>query len=449
MTVAHQGPTGPSLPDDTPPRPSRDRIPDLAHRQAQRRTTLNRAEVAALLALLGAGLVAALLDRPAPLEPLAALIMEWTPVPVANWLLATLGPAGKPLALYGAAAVALAVAGPLGLLGVARWAGRASALLAIAVSVMLVLPLAGRGTLPGLAALLVCFWGAFFGQELYGNSSGAPAGRVSAPALTGRRALLKVGLNATGLLAVSLLPVAASRVRLRLIGRVARAPLFAYDPPPARKPGFDLPGLTPEITPLPNFYRMSKNVADPVLDATSWSLKVGGQVRRSLSFTLDQLAALPRTDQYVTMQCVSNPVGGPLWSATMFSGVPLADLLARAEPLADAAWVSFEAPDGHREQLPLARAGDPLVLLAYGMAGDWLTQEHGFPVRLLVPGVYGFRSVKWLTRIDVLATPRPGHWEERGWSATDIHTTARVDLVQRSDGEGVAAGVAFAGVRGV
>lgn len=133
----------------------------------------------------------------------------------------------------------------------------------------------------------------------------------------------------------------------------------------------------------------------------------------------------------------------------MFSGVALADLLARAEPLPDAAWVSFEAPDGHREQLPLGAALDPLVLAVYGMAGAWLEPAHGFPVRLLVPGLYGFRSVKWLTRIEVLAEPRAGHWEERGWTAAEIHTTARVDLVQLTGNGVLAAGVAFAGRRGV
>ena len=111
--------------------------------------------------------------------------------------------------------------------------------------------------------------------------------------------------------------------------------------------------------------------------------------------------------------------------------------------------MSFEGPDGHREQLPIARAREMGVLLAYGMAGEWLTPQHGFPLRLLVPGLYGFRSVKWLTRIEVLAEPRPGHWEERGWSAADIHTTARVDLVQRTGDGAVAGGVAFAGTRGV
>jgi len=194
---------------------------------------------------------------------------------------------------------------------------------------------------------------------------------------------------------------------------------------------------------------MSKNVADPVVDETAWSVSVAGRVRRVLSLTLDELAALPRVDHYITMECVSNPVGGPLWSAALFSGVPLAELLERAEPLADAAWISFEGPDGHREQLSLDRALDPRILVAYGMNGQWLEPAHGFPARLVAAGLYGFRSVKWLTRIDVLHQPKPGHWEERNWTAADVHTTARVDVVRREPSGVMAAGVAFAGIRGI
>ena len=485
-----------------------------------------RGELSLLVGLVASALVAALAGSYPPLEPLAALIMEWTPVPIANALLDLLGPVGKPLALYGAAAIALALAGPLSLLAARGPFGRLNRPLALTLLLLSAWTLARPGALPGLATLVLVTGATYTwlerraaghpahrrrdhdgsvvnnpvilsaAKDLRTNETGkqwcwsvrrsfatlrmtrfdgrgrdarvavaktlepaaVPAGSAAPEPATlppgdtapsRRRFLVRAAANTVALAAVSLLPVAASSVRTVLVGRTPRPTLFPFSSPPPRAAGFALAGLTPEVTSVPDFYRMSKNVADPVLDETVWSLAVSGRVGRALSLTLDDLAELPRVERWVTMQCVSNPVGGPLWSAALFSGVSLADLIRRADPLPDAAWVSFEAPDGHREQLPLEQALDPLVLVAYGMNGDWLTPEHGFPARLLATGLYGFRSVKWLTRVELLDRPRAGHWEERGWTAADIHTTARVDLV-RPDGDGLlAAGVAFAGRRGV
>ncbi|MCC7367494.1 MAG: molybdopterin-dependent oxidoreductase [Chloroflexi bacterium] len=435
--------------DDTASAVGVDPIPE-ADGDRRPRAAPRHADLAALASLLASALVAVGLDRPPPLEPLAAAIMEWTPVPVANWLLESFGAAGKPLALFGASAVWLATAGLLGAVASAGRLGRLALPAALLASALIGWVLTRAGGLPGVLTLVGGFW------VVYGTLRGrrvrpaVAAGGVPHPIEPRRRALLAMAANASVLAVVSGLPVAASALRVRLFGRSSRPPLLAYAPPAARSSEFSLAGLTPEVTPLASFYLMSKNVADPVLTASAWSLGVHGRVRRSLSLSLDDLAAMPRTDQHVTMQCVSNPVGGPLWSATLFSGVRLADLLSLAEPLPDAAWVSFSAPDGHREQLSLDRALDPSILVAYGMGGDWLTPEHGFPARVLAAGLYGFRSVKWLAAVELLSQPRPGHWEERGWTAAEIHTTARVDLVQREPGgELLAAGVAFAGRRGV
>ncbi len=409
------------------------------------RTAQRRGELAALSALVSSALLAGLVGAPPPLEPLAALIMEWTPVPVANALLDALGRLGKPLALWGAAALVLAIGGPLAILA---WRGPFGSLNGAAVTTVALLlcwPLFRPTSTLGPATLLAAYLLALGWLGLRRPAHSAD--------LVGRRQFLLVAARNAGALGlVSLLPLAAAAARAAVHGRTARGPLFPFSPPSPRAAGYDLEGLTPEVTSAGSFYRMSKNVADPVVDGNVWSLTISGQVRKTISLTLDDVASLPRTDRWVTMQCVSNPVGGPLWSAALFSGVTLAEVLGRAEPLPGAAWVSFEAPDGHREQLPLARALDPSVLVAYGMNGDWLEGPHGFPVRLLATGLYGFRSVKWLSRIDVRDEPRPGHWEERGWTAADVHTTARVDLVRRDPAVGtraLGAGVAFAGLRGV
>jgi hypothetical protein len=236
-----------SLPDDTPP--------DRLHGQISRRASVSalalaarRAELAGLVALLASALVAAVLDRPPPLEPLAALVMEWTPVPIANWLLDVLGPVGKPLALYGAAALALAVTGLLGRLAVSSWLGRAGLVMALGLSLALTWLLLRPGAWPGLLALVGGFWAAFW---LLGSSRRAARQSTPPPADSERaqserrRALLAAGLNAGALAAVSLLPVAASRLRLRMLGRSVHPPLFAYRPPDPRRPGFSRAGLTP------------------------------------------------------------------------------------------------------------------------------------------------------------------------------------------------------------
>lgn len=368
--------------------------------------------------------------------------MEWTPVPIANVLLDLLGPLGKPLALWGAASVVLALGAPLALLAYRSPGGWTGWTLTTVLVAALAWSLARPVTVLGVATLMVTFLGllAWLGRRR-AAARPAPGGR--------RRFLLEAARNVGAISLASVLPLAASAVRLATFGRGMRPPLFSFAPPPARAAGYALAGLTPEVTSLPAFYRMSKNVADPVLDAGVWSLSVSGRVRRTLNLTLDDLSAIGRVDQYVTMQCVSNPVGGPLWSAALFSGVPLDELIRRAEPLPGVRWVSFEGSDGHHEQLSIERALDPSVLVVYGMNGEWLEPSHGFPTRLLVTGLYGFRSVKWLTHIELLAEPRYGHWEVRGWTASDIHTTARVDAVQTGPDGAIAAGVAFAGRRGV
>jgi DMSO/TMAO reductase YedYZ molybdopterin-dependent catalytic subunit len=398
--------------------------------------------LAALIAIVGSALVAALVGGPPPLEPLAALVMEWTPVPLANALLDLLGPLGKPLALWGAAAIVLAAGGPLALLAYRGPFGRLDWPLTIAVVLAAGWLLAKPSAPLGAAVLAGLFLAAL----------AARARLVAVARETGsarRRFLIGAVVNVGAVAFASAVPLIGSWARAATIGRSGRPALFPFTPPEPRATGFSIAGLTSEVTPLPAFYRMSKNVADPVVDESVWSLTVAGRVGRTLSLTLDDLAGLPRTDQYTTMQCVSNPVGGPLWSAALFSGVRLGELLQRAEPSPDVRWVSFEAPDGHREQLSLDRALDPRVMVAYAMNGEWLLPEHGFPARLLATGLYGFRSVKWLGKIELLAEPRPGHWEERQWTAAEIHTTARVDVARPEPGGALVAGVAFAGTRGV
>lgn len=227
-------------------------------------------------------------------------------------------------------------------------------------------------------------------------------------------------------------------------------PLFAFAPPAARAPGFPVPAEEPEVTPVATFYQISKNDVDPRIAPQEWALRLDGAVARPLTRRYDELLGLPRADQYVTLRCVSNPVAGRLMSTAYFSGVPLAHLLATAGLRPDAGAIMLHAPDAYDEPLPLSVALDPRTLVAYGMNGETLPREHGGPVRAVVPGYYGFKHVKWLTRVTVLPRPEAGYWERNGWTAASVHSVARIDVTRHLAAGGLlVAGVAYTGTRGV
>jgi DMSO/TMAO reductase YedYZ molybdopterin-dependent catalytic subunit len=219
--------------------------------------------------------------------------------------------------------------------------------------------------------------------------------------------------------------------------------------------GTGLRGISPSITPVDEFYIVSKNFVDPVVDGKSWKLTVGGMADRSISLTLADLRALPSVTEYVTLECVSNNVGGPQISTGSFTGISLAGLVEMASPRAQASWVSFHARDGYTESLPLSMVrGQPEILVAYELDGAPLPTAHGYPARILIPGHYGMKGPKWLDAINLTDQEARGYWEQQGWdhSAT-VKTTSRIDTPQDGDivklGALEVGGIAFAGVRGI
>ncbi|MHB8620785.1 MAG: molybdopterin-dependent oxidoreductase, partial [Chloroflexota bacterium] len=236
-----------------------------------------------------------------------------------------------------------------------------------------------------------------------------------------------------------------------LAGARPGRPIFAFSAPAARNPAFAaVPALSPEVTPVASFYLMSKTVSDPTIAPEAWRLRVTGLVRRPLELTYADLTSLPRVDQWMTLRCVSNPVGGPLIGNGYWSGVLLPWLLAQAGVEASAATVVLKAADGYADSLPLERALMPTTLVAYAVDGELLNRDHGFPSRVLVPGLYGFKNVKWVEELRLLAGDFPGPWRRLGWTSSAIQGTfSRIDFV-RPEGQGaMAAGVAFAGDRGI
>ena len=309
------------------------------------------------------------------------------------------------------------------------------------VVVAILLPISGSGFL-GLADSLTTplIWAALF--AIYGvvlQLGGDPAD-PDPPTDIGRRRLLGVlpvtiGVVSLGMLAFRLLPGWYDAI--------------------FKAAGSGVAGISPEITPVNDFYVVSKNIVDPSIAANGWTLGVGGMVYKPLTLSLSDLRGLPKATEYVTLECISNNVGGPQMSTGSFSGVKLKDLLAIAGPQPGGTWVAFKARDGYAESLPMSLVqGEPEIFVAYELDGEALPIAHGFPARMLIPGRYGMKGPKWLESINVVDHESGGFWEQQGWDHNAVvKTTARFDVPREGDivklGPVLLGGVAFAGTRGI
>jgi hypothetical protein len=212
-------------------------------------------------------------------------------------------------------------------------------------------------------------------------------------------------------------------------------------------------GLPPEITPIDDFYHVSKNFVDPKVEERGWSLQIGGMVERPYSLTLADIRALPAVTETRTLACISNEVGGDLISNATWKGVRLKDLLDRAGVKSGVVDLALSARDGYTESMPIDRALNGDVIAVYEMNGQPLPDKNGYPLRLLVPDIYGMKNVKWITKLDVVATDFKGFWQGQGWSdVATIKTMSRIDFPRNFDllptGPNKIGGVAFAGARG-
>jgi DMSO/TMAO reductase YedYZ molybdopterin-dependent catalytic subunit len=226
----------------------------------------------------------------------------------------------------------------------------------------------------------------------------------------------------------------------------------AAAPAAAAPTGADLgiEGLTPYITGNDGFYRIDTALQVPQLDSAAWRLKVTGLVEQEVEIGFDELLALPLEEHLVTLACVSNEVGGDLIGNALWLGYPIRELLARAKPLPEADMVLSVSSDGFTAGTPLGALRDDgrVALLAVGMNGEPLPVEHGFPVRMVVAGLYGYVSAtKWVVELRVTRFDEAeGYWTPRGWSELGpIKTQSRIDVPAM--GRSVPAGtVAVAGV---
>jgi DMSO/TMAO reductase YedYZ molybdopterin-dependent catalytic subunit len=213
--------------------------------------------------------------------------------------------------------------------------------------------------------------------------------------------------------------------------------------------------VSSEITDNRVFYRVDIDPIQPQLDFDQWSLKITGKVNSPFTLKQESLMALQANDEYVTLECVSNTINPPgaLISNAKWTGVPLSTVLNQAGVAPEAKYVVFHCADGYTVGIPLDRAMKPDALLAYKMNGEFLPTGHGFPLRGIVPGIYGMMNAKWVTEIEVVDQVYLGYWQERGWSNdARIKTTSIIYYPSpqaQVGGPIPIAGVAFAGDRGI
>ena len=324
---------------------------------------------------------------------------------------------------------------------------------------------AGPGPLATLAWLAVVLigGGALLGRSLFAAS--APPGPSAVDTISRRRFLRLVGTGSFVVMVtaagVSVLSQkgkkSAAGVEEEEIVRAAGTSGPAASPPASelQKRFPPVPGTRPELTANKDFYRIDINLRPPKLDGASWRLRVEGLVDRPLALTLDDIRSRPRQTQAVTLSCISNPVGGDLISTSFWTGTPFKPLLEEAGLKKDAREISIESADGFYESVPLGEAMDGRTLLVYEMNGEPLAAEHGFPLRIFIPGHFGMKQPKWIVRMEAIDRKGPGFWVDRQWSDTAfVRTTSVIDVAAASKAAADAAdvqvgGIAYSGDKGI
>jgi len=407
----------------------------------------------------------------APVIAVGETAINLTPVPVKEFAIAHFGTHDKAALIAGILMLLAAFAALIGVLAVRRLAYGLAALgvfaavgVAAAVSqgggLNVVPTLAGTAVAAATLVLMVRAIRGMARPETAGLAEGTRLVEGTGGKGLERRRFLVVGAGAAALgvaaggLGNALLgrfSVASSRAAVRLPGPAV--------PAPAVPAGTDLriPGLTPFMTSNASFYRVDTDLVLPQVSPETWTLTIDGMVDRPVELTFAELLKMPLTEADITLVCVSNEVGGTYNGNAAWLGVPLAGLLRQAGVRAGADQVLSAATDGMTISTPVAAIMDGRnALLAVGMNGQPLPVAHGFPARMIVPGLYGYVSAtKWVTKLTLTTFARQkAYWTQRGYSAqAPIKTESRIDvpkpLSQVTAGRITVAGVAWAPAKGI
>lgn len=424
------------------------------------------APLAGLLSTLGglaAGEAVAALGDPAgsPVTAVGSSAIDLAPTPVKEFAVATFGNWDKPLLVGG---VLLALAGLSALAG--RLAVRRGALALGVVAAVGLTGVVAAATRPGataltwLPALASVLVNAVLLLVLARRLRDWSDAATTEPVVPRRTFLLASGVTAVGAAGVGIgartLGAGRHGAEESRAGLVVPRPTDPARPLPA---GYRLsvPGISPFFTPVADFYRVDTALRVPAVPAETWTLRLDGAVRRPTVLSMSDLLSMELVERDITLACVSNEVGGPYVSTGRWVGVRLADLLRRAGVRTGADQVLSHSLDGMTIGTPTETVLDGRdALVAVALNGEPLPLEHGFPARLVVPGLYGYASAtKWLSRIELTSfATADAYWVRRGWARrAPVKTAARIDVprpfASLAPGRVNVAGVAYAQHRGV
>ncbi|MFB7894477.1 molybdopterin-dependent oxidoreductase [Microbacterium sp. NPDC056044] len=433
-----------------------------ATRVVAKPSALSGAAAGAASVVLGAGigeLVAALVaPSSSPISVVGGTLIDLAPPWAKDAAISLFGTADKLALLTGIAVVLLAVSAGVGILELRRpWFG--ATVFAALGAVVAVLAMTRAGStglawLPSLTAGLVAAAAVRLLTRLAratdaSSSAPAEAGTADAPGddePSRRRFLVWAGAAAAAgvIAAIAGTALQAGSRTVTAVRQALRLPAPAVSAPPVPAGAqLDLTGMTSVVTPNASFYRIDTALVVPQVDPATWSLRIHGLVENEIEIGWDELLALPLEESWTTLACVSNPVGGDLIGNAKWLGYPIRHLLERARPTADADMVLSRSIDGFTASTPLEVLQEETrnAILAVGMNDEPLPAEHGFPVRMVVPGLYGYVSAtKWVTELEVTRFDEAtAYWTTRGWSAKGpIKLQSRIDLPRR--GQGLSAG---------
>ncbi|MEU9451470.1 molybdopterin-dependent oxidoreductase [Streptomyces sp. NPDC048277] len=396
-----------------------------------------RGGAAALAGLGTAEVLAAALGSPSLVDTAGKLIVDTTPMPVVEQIVKYLREADKAATRAAIVGVVTAAGVALGRIGSPRARGLAvGAMAAAGAGLVLRRPAGDRAAAAVLGA-------ATAGAAVTTGALAAPARRAPALALTGAAALtVSLGLRARS-------------VRLHATAQAPRLPKAASPLPPARDGAESWSGVSPLFTPVEDFYVTDVTMRPPLIAADSWELNVTGACAAPYHLSYAQLLAHGLVEFDAVLSCVHNRLGWDRLGNQRWTGVPLRDLLAKADPWPGARYLVTHAVDGWECSLPLELLDRADAYVVVGMGGRPLTAAHGFPARVFVPGIYGqFTGAKWLTGLRLTEHPNPDYWPPRGWPREPVHVRplARIDSPApgRTTGSMVTcAGVAWAPPHGV
>ncbi|GAB3847065.1 molybdopterin-dependent oxidoreductase [Nesterenkonia populi] len=374
-----------------------------------------------------------------PLVALGNTIIAVSPPALQDFVISTFGSSNKTVLFISMAGGGAVLAALLGVLARHRLELAAVMFGAVAAGLILVVLVrpdtgaadaipAAAGAVLGLAALTALILTARRGAR--GDASGAGQQAAS------RRAFLGLAAAGTAAAAASLAlgrsvqtfgrEAGEAVTRMALPSPAVRASLI----PDSASVGVD--GVAPFITDNADFYRIDTALAVPELNPDEWTLRIHGLVENEVLIDMHELLSMPLEEHHITLACVSNPVGGDLLGTAAWLGYPVRELLAQARPLPEADMVLSQSADGFTASTPLEVLTDERdAMVAVGMNGQPLPAEHGFPARLVVPGLYGYVSAtKWVVDLEVTRFDRQtAYWTDRGWDEqAPILVSSRIDV---------------------